>query len=350
MAAPPTPFYPWDYNTWNDTWTNTWNYTSVDFDLDSAEIPLGHRLVLALYAAIFLLGTFGNGAVLWVTATELRRAVNGVWFFHLAMADLLSCLALPFLALPLATDHHWPLGGAACKVLPSLTVLAMFASILLLTAISADRCALVTRPVWCHNHRTPAMARGACGVTWAMAALLTVPTFVFRELRTDDFSPKATCVLTYGRGAEIATVVARFLCGFAVPFAVISGCYGRLLCRVRERGLGGSQKATRTVLVVIVSFFACWLPYHAVGLVLAAAAPGSGAARAAQAADPAVAGLAYVNGCVNPVIYTVMGRGAGRAWRSWRALLRAVLSDDSAGESRVRSTGATEEGSEGTVV
>ncbi|NXS03300.1 C5AR1 protein, partial [Oxylabes madagascariensis] len=306
-----------------------------------------HRLALALYAAIFLLGVPGNAAVLWVTASELRRTVNGVWFSHLALADLLSCLALPFLALPLTADHHWPLGRLACKALPALTVLAMFCSVLLLTAISADRCALVTRPVWCHNRRTPALAGAACAGAWALAALLTAPSFAFRTLRLDPFSDKATCVLAYGRGAELATVTARFLCGFLAPFAVISGCYGLLLSRVRARGLGRSQRATRTVLVVIVSFFVCWFPYHVVGLVLAVSAPGAAAFRGAQAADPVVAGLAYVNGCVNPIIYLAMGRGAGRVRRSWRALLRAVLSDDpssAGGDGRGRSAATTEEG------
>ncbi|NXY39780.1 C5AR1 protein, partial [Pomatorhinus ruficollis] len=352
MTAPPTPSSPWD-DPWNYTWNDTWG--DLYDDLDSAEIPVGHRLVLALYAVIFLLGVLGNGAVLWVTASELRRTVNGVWFSHLALADLLSCLALPFLALPLTTDHHWPLGWAACKVLPSLTVLAMFSSVLLLTAISADRCALVTRPVWCHNRRTPALANGACAGAWALAAALTAPSFVFRAVRLDPFSAKATCVMSYEaarphqRGAELTTAAVRFLCGFLAPFAVISGCYGRLLCRVRERGLGRSQRATRTVLVVIVSFFVCWLPYHVVGLVLAAGAPDSAAFRGAQAADPAVAGLAYVNGCVNPVIYLVMGRGLGQVRRSWRALLKGVLSDEptsAGGDSRGRSVVNTEEGSE----
>ncbi|NXI78085.1 C5AR1 protein, partial [Rhipidura dahli] len=282
----------------NDTWND------LD-DLDTSQVPLGHRLVLSLYAAIFLLGVPGNAAVLWVTCSELRGTVNGVWFSNLATADLLSCLALPFLALPLARDHHWPLGRVACKALPSVTVLAMFSSVLLLTALSADRCALATRPVWCHNRRTPALARGACAGAWALAAVLTVPSFVFRTVRIDPFSAKTTCVLSYGavrrhqRGAELATAAARFLCGFLGPFAVISACYGTLLSRVRARGLGRSQRATRTVLVVIVSFFVCWLPYHVVGLVLAAAAPGTAAFRGAQAADPAAAGLAYVNGCVN---------------------------------------------------
>ncbi|NXF13844.1 C5AR1 protein, partial [Smithornis capensis] len=317
-------------------------------------VPLSHRFILALYTLIFLLGVLGNGAVIWVTAFELRRTVNGVWFLNLSVADLLCCLALPFLALPLARDHHWPLGRFACKLLPSLTVLNMFASVLLLTVISADRCALVTHPVWCHNHRTLPLARGACAGAWAAAALLTLPSFVFRTTRADDFSAKTTCVLDYAlvgshqRLTELLTAVTRFLCGFVGPFAVISACYGRLLSRVRSKGFQRSQRATKTVLVVIVSFFVCWLPYHVVGLVLAATPPSSAVFRGARDADPAVAGIAYVNSCVNPVIYVVMGRAfRERARRSWRAALRGVLGDEptasTAGDGRSKSGTTLEE-------
>ncbi|NXG04665.1 C5AR1 protein, partial [Sakesphorus luctuosus] len=298
-------------------------------------VPPTHRFVLGLYTLIFLLGVLGNGAVIWVAALELRRTVNGVWFLNLAVADLLCCLALPFLALPLARDHHWPLGGAACRVVPSLTVLNMFASVLLLTAISADRCALVARPVWCHNHRTVPLALGACAGAWGAAALLTLPSFVFRTTRSDPFSDKTTCVLDYSlvgshqRLTEVATAVTRLLCGFVGPFVVISACYGYLLCRVRSKGFSRSQRATKTVLVVIVSFFVCWLPYHVVGVVLAATPATSAAFRGAQAADPVVAGVAYVNSCVNPVIYVVMGHGfRRRVRRSWRGVLRGVMCDD----------------------
>lgn len=131
----------------------TFNYSNGDdysvYDFNGYEVPHSYCAVLVLYALIFLLGILGNGAVIWVTSFELRRTVNGVWFLNLSVANLLCCLTLPFLALLLARDHHWPLGRFACKLLPSLTILNMFASILLLMAISADRCALVTWPVWC---------------------------------------------------------------------------------------------------------------------------------------------------------------------------------------------------------
>ncbi|NWH78209.1 C5AR1 protein, partial [Piaya cayana] len=329
---------------------STFNYSYWEdypsYDLDGYEVPHRYRAILALYAFVFLLGLLGNGAVIWVTGFELRRTVNGVWFLNLSVADLLCCLALPFLALPLARDHDWPLGRFACKLLPSLTVLNMFASVLLLTAISVDRCALVTRPVWCQNHRTLALVRGACAAAWLLAGLLTLPSFIFRTTRSDVFSEKTTCVLDYaavGRHqhlTELVTAVARFVCGFVGPFAVITACYGLLLARVHSKGFSRSRRAIKLILVVIVSFFACWLPYHVVGLILASTSPRSSLFKGALEADPVVAGVAYINSCINPVIYVVMGQDfKDKFRRSWRAVLRGVLSDDptsTLGDSRAK--------------
>ncbi|NXG61724.1 C5AR1 protein, partial [Hemiprocne comata] len=337
-----------DYPAANYTSSNfSWDYDSI-YDLDGYEVPPSHRVVLALYALIFLLGVLGNGAVIWVTAFELRRTVNGVWFLNLSLADLLCCLALPFLAFPLVRDHHWPLGGFACKLLPSLTILNMFASVLLLTVISADRCALVTRPVWCQNHRTLTLARAACGTAWLLATFLTLPSFIFRTTRYDDVSEKTTCVLNYAlvaprqRLTEVVISVTRFFCGFLVPFVVITVCYGLLLARVHSKGFGRSQKATKLILVVISSFFLCWLPYHVVGLILASSHQQSGLFKGAVEVDPIVTGIAYINSCINPIIYVVMGQDfRDKVQRSWRTILRRVLSDDpttsTMGDSRMKS-------------
>ncbi|NXI67320.1 C5AR1 protein, partial [Anseranas semipalmata] len=304
-------------------------------DFGDYEVPTSHRAILAVYALIFLLGVLGNGAVIWVSGFELRRTVNGVWFLNLAVADLLCCLALPFLALPLAQDHHWPLGGFACKLLPSLTILNMFASVLLLMAISADRCALVTRPVWCQNHRTLGLARGACAAAWVLATLLTLPSFIFRTIRQEEFSEKTTCVMGYSavgqhqRLTELFTTIFRFVCGFLVPFVVITGCYGLLLARIHSKRFTRSQKAIKLVLVVIISFFVCWLPYHVVGLILASTHPNSALFKGTSAVDPVATGMAYINSCINPIIYVVMGQDfKDKCQQSWRAVLRSVLSDD----------------------
>lgn len=287
------------------------NYSGVEDyifdDFGDYEVPAGHRAILALYTIIFLLGVLGNGAVIWVSGFELRRTVNGVWFLNLALADLLCCLALPFLALPLTQDHHWPLGGFACKLLPSLTILNMFASVLLLTAISADRCALVMRPVWCQNHRTLAVARGACVAAWLLAFLLSLPSFLLRTLRRDPFSEKTTCGLDYaalGRGAELGLAALRLFAGFLVPVVAMVGFYGWLLARGHP-----ATRPVTTVVVLVVCFVGCWLPFHAVMVVLALYAPGAAPYKQALGAQPLAIALAHLNGALNPLLYVLLGRG-----------------------------------------
>ncbi|XP_068766627.1 C5a anaphylatoxin chemotactic receptor 1-like [Struthio camelus] len=290
------------------------NFTAPDFEGAQAAgppLPPSYGAALVLYALAFILGVPGNVAVAWAATGKLRHQLSNIWFLNLAVADLLCCLALPFLALPLARDHHWPLGRFACKLLSSLAVLNMFASVLLLTALSADRCALVTWPGWCQRRRTPVLARGVCAAAWGLAGLLTVPSFVFRTTRADAFSDKETCVLDYGtagRRAELLAAALRLLCGFLLPVTAMVVCCGLLLARLHAAGHRPPRPAA-AALAMAGCFVGCWLPYHAVLLALAAHRPGAAAYARAQAAQPLAVALAYLNSAADPLLYALVGPG-----------------------------------------
>lgn len=88
----------------NDSSEITYDYSdgtpNPDMPADGIYIPKmqpGDIAALIIYLAVFLVGVPGNALVVWVTAFEARRTVNAVWFLNLAVADLLSCLALPIL-------------------------------------------------------------------------------------------------------------------------------------------------------------------------------------------------------------------------------------------------------------
>ncbi|XP_034291864.1 C3a anaphylatoxin chemotactic receptor [Pantherophis guttatus] len=158
-------------------------------DENSEPFPLPSTSVgsLAIFSITFLLGFPGNGLVIWAIALKMKRTVNTVWFLHLAIADFVCCLSLPFSIGQLALHERWPFGRLLCKVLPSAVIFNMFASVFLLTAISIDRCLLVTKPVWCQNHRTVRLASAVCGVIWILAFLLCCPSFFYRETLKDEF-------------------------------------------------------------------------------------------------------------------------------------------------------------------
>ncbi|XP_020642836.2 C5a anaphylatoxin chemotactic receptor 1 [Pogona vitticeps] len=305
-------------------------------------------VALVVYALVFLVGTLGNGAVIWVVGFQMKPTVNTVWFLNLSVADLLCCLVLPFLAIPLACHHRWYLGNFACKLLPSLTILNMFASVLLLTFISMDRCALVLKPVWCQNYRSARLTWMFCCVAWVAALLLTIPSFLTRHTKSYGSHNWTTCGVQYASHTlEVTVAVTRFLFGFLIPLAVISISYGLVIGRVHSSRFRHSKKTLKVVLVVVVGFFVCWAPYHIVGLILASEIPQSPLFEAVRNADPLVVSLAFLNSCINPIIYVIVGQDfKTKMWRSLKVMLRNVLSEEatlvpSLADGRTQATGTT---------
>ncbi|XP_006898694.1 PREDICTED: C5a anaphylatoxin chemotactic receptor 2 [Elephantulus edwardii] len=289
---------------------------------------------LLLYAAVFLVGVPGNALVAWVMGREARRRVGATWFLHLAGADLLCCLALPILAVPIAWQGHWPYGAVGCRLLPSVILLSMYASVLLLAALSADLCLLALRPGW----GTAAWrARGVwavCAATWALALLLTGPSFAYRRLYQEHFPPRLECVVDYGGSslAEGAVSAVRFIAGFLVPLLVVASCHGVLLDHVsRCRWPLGTA--------IVVGFFVCWAPYHILGLVIAAAAPNSILLAKALRGEPLVIGLALAHSCLNPMLFLYFGRK--KLCQSLPAACRWALREDGNREESVVSKKST---------
>ncbi|MEJ1279894.1 C3a anaphylatoxin chemotactic receptor [Cricetulus griseus] len=153
-------------------------------------------LSMILLCLTCLLGLPGNGLVLWVAGLKMKRTVNTVWFLHLTLADFLCCLSLPFSLAHLILRGYWPYGLFLCKLIPSIIVLNMFASVFLLTAISLDRCLVVHKPIWCQNHRNVRTALAICGCVWVVAFVMCVPVFVYRDLITIDNHSK--CGYNFG--------------------------------------------------------------------------------------------------------------------------------------------------------
>ncbi|XP_020834170.1 C5a anaphylatoxin chemotactic receptor 2 isoform X2 [Phascolarctos cinereus] len=278
---------------------------------------------LLLYAAVFLVGVPGNVLVAWVTGATARQSAPSIWFLHLALADLLCCLSLPLMAVPIIRQGDWPFGSAACRLLPSAVLLNMYASVLLLAGASIGRCLAVLRPSRARDRLWPAWA--GCGVAWVLALLLTLPSVLTRRLHQEYFPERYECVVDYGgsRGVEGAVAGIRFIGGFLGPLGVVAGCHGVLLVHLRGQP---KPHILHLLTLAVVGFFLCWAPYHVVGLVVAAAAPHSELLASTLQAETLVIGLALANSCLNPTLFLVVGRA--RLQRSLWAACRLALGED----------------------
>ncbi|XP_053545098.1 C5a anaphylatoxin chemotactic receptor 1 [Bombina bombina] len=326
--------YPTFNNYYNDS---DYNYDLNDFFNSSSpeSISAVRWAALIIYVVVFILGLPGNALVVWMTAYEMKRTVNTVWFLNLAIADLLCCLSVPFSIMGIILRNHWPLGLFACKFIPSLLLINMYASVLILMVISMDRCALVIKPVWCQNHRSVKKASLACLVVWVLSLFLTSPSFIFRKtiIKSRDH---ITCSMDFSLTGEdqvkVETFIAvfRFLMGFLIPFLLITICYVVLVTRVNER-FAQSGKTMKVVITVITGFFVCWFPYHVAGLILVSH-PNSDLYKSTLKVDSLLISIAFINSCMNPIIYVLMGQDfKSKFKKSVKSILRQVLADEQSG-------------------
>ncbi|XP_026783508.1 C5a anaphylatoxin chemotactic receptor 1 [Pangasianodon hypophthalmus] len=305
-------YEPFNFNDTTNPCANAENCTLFD-KTDPSVIGWRHWFALICYAVVFLLGVPGNGLVVWVTAFRMPRSVNAQWFLNLALADLLCCLSLPLLMVPLAQDMHWPFGPLACKILHGLLYMLMYCSVLILTVISVDRWLLVTRPAWCQNWRQPNLARWVCLGTWVLALIGTIPQFIHME--EEKQGTKKQCHGHYSSLLHAwALVVTRFLLGFLLPFLIISYSHWTVYQRAHQRSARRqserSSRTLRVILAVVITFFLCWIPLHIMDTVILIWHKAVDNTRVnLQLAHVLALCLAYFNSCLNPLLYVCLGRG-----------------------------------------
>lgn len=111
-----------------------------------------------------LLGLPGNGFVVWSLAgwrPAGGRPLAATLVLHLALADGAVLLLTPFFVAFL-TGQAWPLGQAGCKAVYYVCTLSMYASVLLTSLLSLQRCLAVTRPFLAPRLRSPVLAAACC--------------------------------------------------------------------------------------------------------------------------------------------------------------------------------------------
>lgn len=262
-------------------------------------------LSLVLYSLIFVLGTMGNGLVIYVTGFRMKRTVNSVWFLNLALADFLFTTFLIFSIISVSQDNQWYLGRIMCKLNTFVIVVNMFASVFILLAISVDRCLATRVAVWAHNKRTVPRAKLLCLVIWIIAMACSAPYATFRDLLENKNLTYCGYSKEIRKEKYVIISLFRFIVGFLIPFVGISISYVAIYCRARHLQKTGKRRSRRIIIAVIFAFFFCWLPFHIFEL-LQLYSKSRSVQMTVKVVGPVVVSLAFLNSCLNPILYVFM--------------------------------------------
>ncbi|XP_021558862.1 chemerin-like receptor 2 isoform X2 [Mirounga angustirostris] len=289
-------------------------YYSSESDLEE-KVQLGvvHWLSLVLYCLAFILGIPGNATVIWFMGFKWKKTVTTLWFLNLAIADFIFLLFLPLYISYVAMNFHWPFGIWLCKANSFIAQLNMFASVFFLTVISLDRYIHLIHPVVSHRHRTLRNSLIVIISVWFVASLMGGPALYFRD--TLEFNNHTICYNNFHEHDPDLTLMrhhvltwVKFIVGYLFPLLAMSICYLCLIFKVKKRSILVSSKHFWTILAVVMAFLICWTPYHLFSIWELTIHHSSYFHQVLQAGIPLSTGLAFLNSCLNPILYVLISK------------------------------------------
>ncbi|KAJ8005236.1 hypothetical protein DPEC_G00144540 [Dallia pectoralis] len=265
-----------------------------------------------------VLGLLGNGLVLVVLVKKKQSwSVTDRFILHLAVADTLLLLTLPFWAVQAAVG--WSFGTPHCKITGAIFTINFYCGIFLLACISLDRYLSVVHAVQMYSRRKPWMVQVSCLSVWVLSLILSIPDWYFLESVFDPRREKHECVHNYpltsqsGFDWRLASRLIYHTLGFLLPSAVLIFCYTFILLRLLRGSQGvQKQKAVRVILALVLVFFLCWTPYnitlmldtlHANNTIMDTCENRN----ALDIAMTTTSSLGYLHCSLNPVLYAFVG-------------------------------------------
>ncbi len=234
-----------------------------------------HLKIAVLISGIITLcvGVLGNSLVIYIIArfSEVRtKSVANYYIFNLALADIIFMLVLPILLYSSYTGG-WAFGNPMCKIMFIMHGINKFASIFTLVALSLDR--YVASYHTLGHLRTITVGKCVCVAVWVASIAMCTPYIIYAYSKLTR-SGTDTCKIYWPQKHYIylnrVWAYSRLAIGMIVPFFLIVISYILLIRRLHiiMRPRQSSQirkpnrKMTKTVLVVVIMFAVCHLPYH----------------------------------------------------------------------------------------
>uniref|UniRef100_A0A3Q2NY76 Chemokine (C-C motif) receptor 6a n=1 Tax=Fundulus heteroclitus TaxID=8078 RepID=A0A3Q2NY76_FUNHE len=279
-----------------------------------------------IHAIICILGLVGNGLVILTYAFYKRtKSMTDVYLLNVAIADLLFVLALPFIIYN--ELYSWPMGQLACKLLRGSYSVNLYSGMLMLACISTDRYIAIVQARRSFRLRSLSYSRIICVLIWLCAVLVSVPTFYFyhwyqpthhdyigiEEEEETPTGPQYVCEFKFhntgtARIWKVGVPIIQLSIGFFLPLLIMIFCYASVMVTLLKNRNFQQHKAVQVVLVVVLVFILCHLPYNLVLLYDTISLFDQTDCHNADSLQTAITLLqtvAYMHCCLNPVLYAV---------------------------------------------
>ncbi|XP_024262283.1 cysteinyl leukotriene receptor 1 [Oncorhynchus tshawytscha] len=309
---------------------NTTNCLSID--------DFRNQVYSTVYSIITVFGLAGNGfALLVLVKTFRQRSAFHIYMLNLAVSDLLCVSTLPLRVLYYVNKGQWNLGDFLCRVSSYALYVNLYCSVFFMTAMSVTRFLAIVFPVQNLRLVSERRARLVCVCIWVFICTVSSP-FLMTGQHLDPATNKTKCFEPPERrtGGGLSKLIMlnyfSLVVGFVLPFLVILLCYAgiirALLSRqhTAQRQKGAGSKAIRMIVIVMLAFLLCFMPYHVQRSIhlsfLSQTATSCSELVYMQKSVVVTLCLAASNSCFDPLLYFFSGEGFRRRLSTFRSTSR----------------------------
>ncbi|XP_005386095.2 PREDICTED: proteinase-activated receptor 1 [Chinchilla lanigera] len=269
------------------------------------------RLVPSIYTGVVLISLPLN--LLAVAVFVLKMKVKKpavVYMLHLATADVLFVSVLPFKISYYFAGSDWKFGSGMCRFTTAAFYCNMYASVMLMTAISVDRFLAVVYPIQALSWRTLGRACFTSLAIWAMAIAGVLPLLLREQTARVPGLNITTChdvlnaTLLQGFYAYYFSAFSAIF--FFVPLIISSVCYVSIIRCLSSSTVASQSNKSRAVLLstaVFCIFLICFGPTNVLLITHYLFLSHSAATEAAYFAYLLCVCISSVSCCIDPLIY-----------------------------------------------
>ncbi|XP_020795213.1 vertebrate ancient opsin-like [Boleophthalmus pectinirostris] len=288
--------------------------------------PTGNLVVAVCLGFIGTFGFVNNVLVLLLFCRyKMLRSPINLLLVNISVSDLLVCtLGTPF-SFAASTQGRWLIGRGGCMWYGFANSLFGIVSLISLAVLSYERYSTMMAPTEADPSNYRKISLGIA-LTWLYSLVWTLPP-LFGWSNYGPEGPGTTCSVdwTAKTANSMSYIICLFIFCLIVPFLVIVFCYGKLLCAIRQvSGINASMSRKREqrvlfmVVVMVICYLLCWLPYGIMALLATFGPPGLVTPEASII--PSI--LAKTSTVINPIIYVFMNK---QFYRCFQAFLHCTI-------------------------
>lgn len=247
--------------------------------------------------------------VVFVLKMKIKKPAV-VYMLHLAAADVLFVSVLPFKISYYFSGSDWKFGSEMCRFVTAAFYCNMYASIMLMTAISIDRFLAVVYPIQSLSWRTRGRASFVCLVIWAMAIAGVVPLLLKEQTVQVPGLNITTChdvlneTLLEGYYAYYFSAFSALF--FFVPLIISAVCYVSIIQCLSSSTVANQSKKSRALFLsaaVFCIFIVCFGPTNILLILHYASLFHNPATEATYFAYLLCVCVSSISCCIDPLIY-----------------------------------------------